>query len=148
VAKKAPAKAAKPSAKKALKAPTKAAKPAAKKSAQRPKAAAPVSKKPAPKATATRKAKPAKKEAAPQSELHFNTATGKADVHAKPVIHGPDMHFIPGQGQQGQITIKDKVETEQAYHHSEEIALHQEQERVKQNLATRLKKVFTTPRQS
>ena len=63
-------------------------------------------------------------------------------------LPGRDMHLIPGQGQD-QVKWKDsRHEAEQAYRHQEEIALHHEQQRVKENLAAQQKRVFNTPRQS
>ena len=146
---------AKPVAKKAIK----AVKPVAKKAVQKAK---PAAKQVSKKASAPVKAKPAAKKAAGkasgkkteapksdstvQSQMHFDQDTGQADQHKHVVIHGPDMHFIPGQGQNDQVRWKDKAQTEKAYEHDEQTALHQEQERVKQNLATRQKRVFNTPR--
>jgi hypothetical protein len=66
----------------------------------------------------------------------------------KHLIHGKDQHFIPAKGEQHLIKGKEKTEAEKAFKHSEETALHQEQAKIKNNLATRQKRVFVTPRQS
>jgi hypothetical protein len=72
---------------------------------------------------------------------------------AKPVVqqvlsHGIDQHFIPVHDKNAPITSPDPHKAENQFHHNEEVALHQENQKVKANMATRMgrKQIFRTPR--
>jgi len=67
-------------------------------------------------------------------------AAKPAKAHS--AVHGRDQHFIPGKGESNLVKSKDKPQVEKAFHQKEETALHMEQQRVKNNLATRQKRVF------
>jgi len=87
-----------------------------------------------------------KEKAKPEQKGGKKEAGSKNTSSSRP--HGKDQHFIPVKNEQHLIKGREKLEFEKAFQHKEETALHLEQQRVKNNLATRQKKVFVTPRQS
>ena len=74
----------------------------------------------------------------------------KAKLQEKPLQskrpHGRDMHFIPSHHQEVPLTIHNSNTEEKLFHHDEEVAIHQESEKVKTSLATRSgkKRTFQT----
>jgi hypothetical protein len=100
---------------------------------------------------AAEKTKSSSVKVTPNKEMK-SVAKSKKQAKEMPVVnnapHGADMHLIPGHDVSGPVQIKDKNKVEKAFKHNEEIALHQEQQRAKNNLSTRQKRIFQHPRQS
>jgi len=136
------------SVKKATKAVAKKAKkvaaPLAKKVAASSKSKSPAKKAPkkaAPAKTAKALAKPTKK--APVRNIK-KAPVAKAKAQPKQETptyqrpRGKDMHFIPSHQPQIPTTVNDSVHEEKLFHHDEEVALHQENEKIKNELANNL----------
>jgi hypothetical protein len=65
------------------------------------------------------------------------------------LIHGPDMHLIPVTGEIHPVRRDEAGAMEKVFKHNEEIALHREQQRVKQILSKGGgRRIFKNPRQS
>jgi hypothetical protein len=77
---------------------------------------------------------PSKKEAT--SKMQENPLPSKRS-------RGQDMHFIPAHNQESPLTIHDSNREEKLFHHTEEIALHNESEKVKTAMTTRMGKKRT-----
>lgn len=101
------------------------------------------------------KAKPAARKIAPKK----NKAKAKPQQQKKieeqqqtpstPVLsHGPDLHLIPVKGEIHPARTEEAPQFEKAYQHNENVALHQEQQRVKQIVSGSGKRFFKNPRQS
>lgn len=50
---------------------------------------------------------------------------------------GADLHFMPEQGQTSPVTPFEARQAENIFHHKEEVALHQENEKVKEAMSSR-----------
>jgi hypothetical protein len=66
------------------------------------------------------------------------------------LTHGEDWNLIPTMGNIHPARINESNQKEKDFKHKEEVALHQEQQRVKAALAMRkgMKRIFPRPRQS
>jgi len=62
------------------------------------------------------------------------------------VIHGKDQHFIPDHSKKGLEIIHDGKKEEQLFHGKEEVALHQENQKVKAGMLTKsnIKRIFNS----
>jgi uncharacterized protein YdaT len=77
---------------------------------------------------ATKSKRPAKAE----------TETPIVEIPVIPKItHGDDLHFIPVQGETHPVRNEEARKVENIFHNREEVAFHQENQRVKQSLSTR-----------
>lgn len=95
------------------------------------------------------KAKIAPKKVITKSKAGSNNKKAvKKPMMTEPLHTGPDLHLIPVKGEIHPVRINEKGLIENAFHHNEEVALHQEQQRVKTVMANRNKKVLFRPRQS
>jgi len=87
------------------------------------------------------------------------TAKGKNAVKRKtkdpvkktvvsPVIsHGTDQHFIPAHIKEAPATIRDSKKEEQLFHNKEDVAIHEENQKMKSKMARRMgrKRIFRVP---
>ena len=105
-------------------------------------------KKKAPAKKITKRATPLKaKSKAPAKKINKRAAPVKAKAKTKKVTkpvaptilpHGRDQHFIPLHDKFAPVTHPDGHLVESQFHHNEEVALHQENQKVKANMATRM----------
>ena len=68
----------------------------------------------------------------------------KKPVAPTVINHGPDQHFIPTHDKNAPVIAPDGKIAEKQFHHNEEVALHQENLKVKSNMASRMgrKRIF------
>jgi len=88
------------------------------------------------KSVSTKKAKPGVEK---QHTEHFHE-TGNSpitDAALEPIPHGENLHFIPEPGGMHPVTPFQSHQMEKVLHHREEVALHQENQKVNAALATR-----------
>ncbi|MDZ4844376.1 MAG: hypothetical protein SH857_02380 [Chitinophagales bacterium] len=87
---------------------------------------------------------PAKKKATSVVKKKINKSVkGKVKPPVlKPILpetttHGADLHFMPEHGTNPAVTKFEARKAENIFHHREEVALHQENEKVKQAMSSR-----------
>ena len=74
----------------------------------------------------------------------------KAPKPVAEIAHGENQHFIPAHNASlGPLTAQDNHKAENVFHEREEVALHQENQKIRNNMATRTgKRIFRVPRRS
>ena len=68
-------------------------------------------------------------------------------VALQKIAHGKDQHFIPAHGKVAPVTIHDSKKEETLFHNREEVAIQQENQKVKAGMAGRMgrKRIFRMP---